>query len=90
VFARTDEAAALRHALPMDWIAAVVEWKAFRNEVRAEWGKLTDAQLAVIAGLRIHLVEQIGVSYGVTPDEAERQIRHFEARNEYLRAVSSR
>jgi hypothetical protein len=74
----------------MDWIAAVTEWKAFRNEVRAHWRQLTDLQLEAIAGLRIRLAEQIRASYGVTSDEAERQIRSFEARNQYLRAVSSR
>jgi uncharacterized protein YjbJ (UPF0337 family) len=74
----------------MDWIAAVTEWRAFRNEVRAHWGKLTDAQLDGIAGLRPHLAEQIRASYGIGLDEAERQICSFEARNQYLRAVSSR
>jgi uncharacterized protein YjbJ (UPF0337 family) len=74
----------------MDWNSVVAEWKPFRNEVRAQWGKLTNAQLDVIAGLRTRLAEQIRVSYGVTPDEAERQIRSFEARNQFLRPVSSR
>jgi hypothetical protein len=74
----------------MDWTAALAEWKAFRNEVRTHWGKLSTAQLESIAGLRSRLAEQIGVSYGVTPEEAERQICDFEARNQYLRVVSSR
>ena len=74
----------------MDWSSVVTEWKPFRNEVRAQWGKLTDAQLDAIAGLRTRLAEQIRASYSVTPDEAERQIRSFEARNQYLRPVSSR
>ena len=74
----------------MDWSAALAEWKPFRNEVRAQWGRLTDSQLDAIAGVRTRLAEQIRASYGVTPDEAERQICNFEARNQYLRAVSSR
>jgi hypothetical protein len=74
----------------MDWTAVLAEWKPFSNEVRAHWSKLTSSQLDAIAGVRIRLAEQIRVSYGVTPDEAERQIRSFEARNQYLRAVSSR
>lgn len=74
----------------MDWSSVVVEWKPFRNEVRAQWGKLTNAQLDAIAGVRTRLADQIRVSYAVTPDEAERQIRSFEARNEFLRPVSSR
>lgn len=74
----------------MDWNSVVAEWTPFRGEVRAQWGKLTDAQLDAIAGLRARLAEQIRLSYGVTPDEAEHQIRSFEARNQYLRPVSSR
>ena len=74
----------------MDWNAVLAEWKLFRNEVRAQWGELTNSQLDAIGGMRILLAEQIRVSYGVTSDEAERQIVSFEARNEYLRAVSSR
>ena len=74
----------------MDWTAALTEWKAFRNEVHAQWGRLSNTQLESIAGLRSRLAEQIAVSYGVTPEEAERQICDFEARNQYLRVVSSR
>jgi hypothetical protein len=74
----------------MDWIAALAEWKDFRNEVRTRWQALTDAQIDIIAGTRVRLAEQILVSYGITPDEAERQICNFEARNQYLRTVSSR
>jgi predicted amidohydrolase len=74
----------------MDWTAAATEWKAFRNEVRARWQHLSDSQLDAIGGMRIRLAEHIRASYGVTPDEAERQICNFEARNQYLRVVSSR
>jgi uncharacterized protein YjbJ (UPF0337 family) len=74
----------------MDWIAAAAEWKTFRNEVRARWRRLTDAQLDSIAGVRLRLAEQIRTTYGATPDEAERQICNFEARDQSLRAVSSR
>jgi hypothetical protein len=74
----------------MDWIAAALEWRGFRDEVRAHWTKLTSAQLDSIAGRRTRLIEQICASYGLTPAEAERQIASFEERNDYLRAVSSR
>jgi len=74
----------------MDWTAAAVEWKGFRNEVHVQWEKLTATQLSAIAGLRTRLAAQISASYGVTPEEAERQICRFEASNQYLRAVSSR
>jgi hypothetical protein len=87
---RTEQGTRRAYIAPMDWIAAVTEWKAFRNEVGARWQQLTDSQLDAIAGMRIRLAEQIRASYDVTADEAERQICNFEARNQYLRAVSSR
>jgi len=74
----------------MDWGAVADEWKLFRGEVRARWDMLTEAQLESIAGGRARLAEQIGISYGISADEAERQIAVFEARNQYLRPVSSR
>jgi hypothetical protein len=74
----------------VDWIAAVVEWKHFRNEVRTHWRGLTEAQLETIGGQRTHLGEQIRATYGLSQDQAERQICYFEARNDFLRATSSR
>jgi hypothetical protein len=74
----------------MDWIAGAAEWRHFKHEVRAQWKNLTAAQLDAIAGVRARLGEQIRSSYGVTAEEAERQICYFEARNEYFRAVSTR
>ena len=74
----------------MDWKSVAEEWKAFRNEVRSQWRLLTEAQLEAIAGRRAHLAEQIRISYGFAPDEAERQILNFEARNHFLRPVSQR
>jgi hypothetical protein len=74
----------------MDWIAAAREWRYFRNEVRGHWRRLTNEQLQLIAGRRAALEEQLRESYGLTSAEAERQIIDFEARNEFLRATSSR
>lgn len=87
---RTEVREYRRHAPQMDWIAAAIEWRGFRGEVRAHWTKLTHAQLDAIAGTRMRLTEQICASYDVTPAEAERQVASFEARNSYFRAVSSR
>jgi hypothetical protein len=87
---RTERGADTSYSALMERIATVTEWKAFRNEVRARWQRLTDSQLDAIAGVRHRLAEQLRATYGVTPDEAERQIGHFEARHRSLRAVSSR
>jgi hypothetical protein len=74
----------------MDWKSVALEWKPFRNEVRLHWSRLTDAQLNAINGLRARLAEQIGLTYGLTAQEAERQILSFEARSQFLRPQSSR
>ena len=87
---RTDAHKSGPHAPRMDWIAAATEWRGFRGDVRAQWTRLTPAQLDAIAGKRGSLSEQIRTSYDVTHVEAERQIASFEARNSYFRAVSSR
>jgi uncharacterized protein YjbJ (UPF0337 family) len=56
-------------------------WKQFKGKVKQQWGKLTDDHLDVIAGKRDQLAGQIQESYGITKDEAEKQIKDFEQRN---------
>ncbi len=65
----------------MDWNIVEGNWKQFKGKVKAQWGKLTDDHLDVIAGKRDQLAGKIQESYGVTKDEAEKQIKDFEARN---------
>jgi len=65
----------------MNWDIVKGNWKQFRSEVRAQWGKLTDDHLDVISGKRIELAGKIQEAYGITKDEAERQIKRFELRN---------
>jgi uncharacterized protein YjbJ (UPF0337 family) len=74
----------------MDWNFAEGSWQQFRGEVHANWGRLSSGQLDMIAGGRARLAGKIREAYGVTGDEAERQIKSFEARNEHPRPVSSR
>ncbi len=63
----------------MDWNIAEGNWKQFKGQVKEQWGKLTDDHLDVIAGKRDQLLGKIQESYGITKDEAEKQIRLFEA-----------
>jgi len=74
----------------MDWNTVAAEWKLFRHEVRVQWVRFTEEQLNLIAGVRARLAEEIRSSYGLSEDEAERQILSFEARSQFLRPVSSR
>lgn len=65
----------------MNWDIVEGNWKQFKGKVKAQWGNLTDDQLNVIAGKRDQLLGKIQESYGITKDEAEKQIKGFEQRN---------
>ena len=64
----------------MNWDRIEGNWKQFQGQVRESWGKLTDDDLAVIAGQRDKLVGRIQERYGIAKDEAERQIKDWESR----------
>jgi uncharacterized protein YjbJ (UPF0337 family) len=74
----------------MDWNLVEASWQQFRDEVHANWARLSLAHLDFIAGSRTRLATRIKEAYGVTGDEAERQIKSFEARNQHPRPVSLR
>ncbi|MDN3575481.1 CsbD family protein [Chitinimonas viridis] len=65
----------------MNWDIVESNWKHYQGKVKAHWSKLTDKQLALIAGQRVELVGKIQEAYGITKDEAEQEIRRFELRN---------
>ena len=65
----------------MNWDRVQGNWKQFKGKVKEQWGKLTDDQLDVIAGKREQLAGRLQEVYGVSKDEAERQVAAFEERN---------
>jgi len=69
----------------MNWDIVEGNWKQFNGKVKAQWGKLTDDQLDVISGKRIELAGKIQEAYGITKDEAEKQIKDFEEANKDYR-----
>jgi uncharacterized protein YjbJ (UPF0337 family) len=62
----------------MNWDRIEGNWKQFRGKVLEQWGKLTDDELDIIAGRRDTLSGRIQEVYGISKDEAERQIGRFE------------
>ena len=74
----------------MHWNFVEANWQQFKGEVHANWERLTSDHLDTIGGARVRLAIKIQEAYGVTSDEAERQIKNFEARNLHARPVSSR
>lgn len=66
----------------MNWDTVEGNWRQIKGQVKEQWGKLTDDHLDVIAGKRDQLAGKIQEAYGVTKDEAERQLKDWESRNE--------
>ena len=61
----------------MNWDRIEGNWKQFSGKIQQQWGKLTNDDLDVIDGRREELSGRIQKAYGVTKDEADRQITQF-------------
>ena len=57
-----------------NWDKVGGKWKQFVGEVKKQWGDLTDDELLEINGNREILAGKIQEKYGVTKDEANKQI----------------
>jgi uncharacterized protein YjbJ (UPF0337 family) len=66
----------------MNWDRIEGNWKQLKGRIREHWGRLTDDELDGIAGRRERLAGCLQDSYGIAKDEAENQIREFEAKCE--------
>jgi len=53
------------------------QWRQVKGEIKKQWGKLTDDELDRIAGEKDKLVGKLQEKYGITKEEAERQINDF-------------
>jgi uncharacterized protein YjbJ (UPF0337 family) len=65
---------------PMNWDRIEGNWKQVKGRVKEQWGKLTDDDYDVIAGKRDQLAGKLQERYGITKDEAERQVGEWEQR----------
>jgi uncharacterized protein YjbJ (UPF0337 family) len=61
----------------MNWDRIEGNWKQVKGKIKENWGKLTDGDLDVIAGRREQLIGKIQEQYGISKDEAERQVDRF-------------
>ena len=64
----------------MNWDTIKGNWKQMTGTVKEKWGKLTDDDLTAIEGQREQLVGRIQERYGIARDEAEAQVKLWEAR----------
>jgi uncharacterized protein YjbJ (UPF0337 family) len=73
----------------MNWDYIEGNWKQFKGNVKQQWTKLTDDQLDAIAGKRATLAGKIQETYGVSKDEAEKQLAEFQKRVKEISHVKS-
>jgi uncharacterized protein YjbJ (UPF0337 family) len=62
----------------MNWDRIKGNWKQVTGKAKEQWGKLTDHDLAVIAGHRDQLAGKIRERYGIAKDEVEKQVAEWE------------
>jgi uncharacterized protein YjbJ (UPF0337 family) len=62
----------------MNWDRIEGNWKQVVGKAKAQWGKLTDDDLDVVAGRREQLAGKIQERYGIAKDEVEKQIAGWE------------
>ncbi len=61
----------------MNWDQIKGNWKMFQGKLREHWGKLTDDDLQRIAGRKDQLVGKIQERYGISKEEAYRQVEQW-------------
>ena len=60
------------------WDRIAGNWTQWRGRVRERWGKLTDDQLDVVNGRRDQLSGRIQEVYGLSKEEADRQLNNWQ------------
>jgi uncharacterized protein YjbJ (UPF0337 family) len=58
----------------MNWDRIQGNWKQVAGQAKAQWGKLTDDDLTVVAGRRNELAGKIQERYGIAREDAENQL----------------
>jgi uncharacterized protein YjbJ (UPF0337 family) len=61
----------------MNWDKIEGAWKQFKGKAREQWGRLTDDDVDVVMGRRDQLIGKIQERYGITRDEADREINEW-------------
>jgi uncharacterized protein YjbJ (UPF0337 family) len=61
----------------MNWDQVEGKWKQAMGSVREKWGKLTDSDLEVVAGKKDKLIGKIQERYGISKEEATKQVDDF-------------
>jgi len=57
------------------------KWSQLMGKVQAKWGKLTNDDVAVIAGRREQLHGKLKELYGISKEDAEKELAEMEKSN---------
>ena len=58
----------------MNWDKIKGNWKQVKGSVKSKWGELTDDELTQVNGERDKIIGKIQEKYGISRDEAEKQV----------------
>jgi uncharacterized protein YjbJ (UPF0337 family) len=58
-------------------------WKQVKGKIKEQWGKLTDDEVDQLEGKSDQLAGKLQERYGIAKDEAERQAKEFQSRNNW-------
>ncbi len=62
----------------MEWKDVESRWNQFKGKVQQRWGKLTGDDIDEIAGSYQQLVGKLQEKYGITQQQAERELEEFQ------------
>ena len=60
--------------LNMNWTQIEGRWQSLSGQLKSQWAKLTDDDIANIAGKRHQLLGKLQQRYGVLKEDADKQI----------------
>jgi uncharacterized protein YjbJ (UPF0337 family) len=58
----------------MNWDQVKGNWNQLKGSAKVRWGKLTDDDLTLIEGEKDKLVGKLQETYGMSKEEAEREV----------------
>ena len=64
----------------MNWSRIENAWNEYTGDAKQQWSKLSEEQLNATQGRREYLSSRLQEVYMVSPDEAERQIAAWQAK----------
>lgn len=64
----------------MNWDRIEGNWRQFKGKAIEQWGKLTDDDFDQMDGRREQLVGRVQEAYGISRDEADRQVEDWSRR----------